>query len=180
MTPEEVEEQKQLIEDQRELFKNKMNDLRKDFQTKSKSFFSDATKDLFDRFPDLESFSWTQGEEYNDEEMQFYVSNCSESIEINGRRGEDYERRGTYEIQKEIDNLSKKISEDGLKKIEELKEEYQIVLDIEVTREKIAKHVSQILSLFKNDDYEMMFGDNSKITVNRNGTVTVEDYEYYH
>jgi len=173
MTPDQVESQKKLIEEQRATLKQKMGELRQEFQTKAKAFFSDATKSLFEQFPTLENFAWTQGQEYNDEGYEFYVRNYSDSIEINGKREDDQEGRGTYEIKQDIKKFA-----DRPAILVELQKELDTAQAVEDAREELASAVSKVLGMFESDDYEMMFGDGYKITINRDGSVDVETYDY--
>lgn len=164
----------EFIEQQRNELKLRMKALREEFQNKSKEFFSQATQSLFEKHPELESFSWTQGQEYNDEGYEFYANTDGECLEINGRR-EAQVARSSYEINKEIKHYS---SLNALSIIEELKKERLEVEILEKAHEELAGSVAKVLNCFNRDDYEVMFGDGYKITVNRGGEVNIEAYDH--
>lgn len=165
----------EFIEQQRSELKLRMKALREEFQNKSKEFFSQATQSLFEKHPELESFSWTQGQEYNDEGYDFYARTDGDCLEINGRR-EPKVARSSYEIGKEIKHYSSLNSSSII--IEELKKELLEVEIIENAHEELAASIAKVLNCFTSDDYEVMFGDGYKITVNRNGEVNIEAYDH--
>lgn len=107
-------------------------------------FVANLLLPLFDKYPGLENFGWTQGQHYNDSTYEFSVNNYSDSVFINGETMDDY-----YE------------QEDN-----EWKE--KAATDVEESLRKIVA--------LKDEDYEVIFGDGAKVTINKNGSVEIEDY----
>lgn len=160
--------------------KDRVKELRKNFDEQIEKLFSEATSSLFRNHENLESFSWSQSQEYNDNDYEFYVRIGQESLEINGGDQDDQdENRSTREIKQEIRKYtnSKAVGRDLILKA--LEEELEIAQKKENEGELLAKEVSKVLGYFNEDDYKTMFGEGSKITINRNGEVNIESYEHY-
>lgn len=172
-------EQKEFLDNQRESLKTKMKELRKEFEDKSKKFFAEATFSLFKQYPQLESFAWSQSQEYNDEGYSFYARTDAESLTINGNSepqgirdsctiGQDIKKHAKISMPTEANNLI----------TEGLKLELENALKVEEAHYELANAVSNVLGAFKEEDYEMMFGDGFTIEVNRNGDVNISCSDY--
>lgn len=123
-----------------------------------KDAFSAAAKELFEKHPEMETFSWNQYTPYfNDgDSCEFSANTEQESISING---ED-----AYEIAKDTDwsgSKPKPLPEDELSPLLPAQ-----------------KDVAEFLQNFDEDDYETMFGDHCEVVVNRDGTIDVEEYSH--
>jgi hypothetical protein len=133
--------------------RKKRSELDKLIQDAAKKLFAEASEDLFDKHPTLESFGWTQYTPYfNDGDTCTFSANNSEPA-INGEDDWDY----TYGRDKYYDG--------------------KINTKYDPNKKKLYDDVQEMTSNFHDDDLLMMFGDHCKVTVNRSG-VTIDDYEH--
>lgn len=119
-------------------------------QDRIKASFSDMAKEVFETLPKINSFRWNQYTPYfNDGDTCEFSANKDEySIRVNGRC-DDYE--------------------DEANEGEELEDsEYEQAKDL----------ISGFLSSFDDTLLKGIFGDHAEITVNRNGTVSVDEYSH--
>lgn len=114
-----------------------------------KAAFGEGAKDLFVAHPELETFSWTQYTPYwcDGDQCTFGVNN--DYPEING--DEVHDSRWDRTLKKSV--------------------------PIEHKLGPANKAVKAFLDTFSTSDYEAMFGDHVKVTVNKDG-VEVEEYEH--
>ena len=99
-----------------EELKKKMKILREEMKESAKTFFQDASKDLFATHPELEQFSWTQYTPYfNDgDECVFGVN--SDKPDINRETGWDMsDERALYETQQSVGKLLQTFGNDDMK-----------------------------------------------------------------
>lgn len=123
--------------------------------------FASEAKILFDNYPVLASFSWTQYTPYfNDgDSCVFTVNDYITVTDIDGNEQEDvtawsvrhYAERGT-------DWQGKPYTPSEL--------------------DLAAVATCDFLAEFETEDYLMMFGDHTKVTVHRDGRVDTDDYHH--
>jgi hypothetical protein len=61
------------IKEKLTLFKQEQNARAKEFRENSKNSFNQFCREVFDAYPELESFNWWQGDYFNDETTEFVV-----------------------------------------------------------------------------------------------------------
>jgi hypothetical protein len=128
--------------------KKEIKRLREEQVERAKTAFTEASKDLFVKFPGLDSFGWRQYTPYfNDgDECVFGVSNDEYSIIVNQHEnGEDEEQE-----------------------VGATPEEFK----------KIREAVSDFLNIFDDTDMKDMFGDHVEVTVTRKGKTETEEYSH--
>lgn len=122
--------------------------LREEMKAKSKQFFAEGSKLLFERFPELESFGWRQFTPYfNDgDTCYFRVRAYPESVYINGEGSEDWasEQIKAGKNEDEVWNLP--------------------------------ETVAGFVEGFDTDSMQEIFGDHVKVTVYRDADPEVTDY----
>lgn len=69
---------------------------------KAEKLICEYFQPIFEKFPQLESFSWQQGSYYNDETNVYHVRNDSSDLTINGRDMEDEVLGPTEDWQDEV------------------------------------------------------------------------------
>jgi hypothetical protein len=133
----------------------KREELKAQITEESKAFFKAESASLFDRFPKLESFGWTQYTPYfNDgEECVFSVNN--DYISVNGDDEAEGRVKPTYEWAKP--------PEPNPKYDADIAEMYPVI--------------QSFVRQFTDEDMKEMFGDHCAVTVTRTG-VEVESYEH--
>lgn len=112
-------------------------------EKEGKQFVAGVLLPLFDKYPEMENFAWTQGQVYNDETYDFRVNNWDGCIYINGQRSYDIRHSGVAGP-----------------------------IWFNDATQDISKALEGLLS---NDDFELIFGDGSKIIVSRD-KIEIEDY----
>lgn len=142
------------------LIKKEVQDAKKQAQKKAHEVFHEEVKNLFDKFPELESFSWDQFTPYfNDGDTCEFYSNhgeCGwqatidgEDIEVCQHEGIEYAEACDFDLQDE--SKWKNIQKTGL---------------------KIEKAIASVLSIFEQDDFQIMFGDHITVVVDKSGVKT--------
>ncbi len=176
--------------------KTKLNEIQKQIEKlekqahkESSKLISKGFKEIFKKYPTLESFSWTQYTPYFNDGNECVFSAHTDYISINGSEQDE----STYELRQFLDTLHNPKKEIARlqKRIEECKKEkysYGYLEDkiksiesgsIEETRNKLAilEDISQILSSIDDDCYKSIFGDHVRVTVTKDGWST-EGYEH--
>ncbi len=125
---------------------------RREMDELAKEYFGQGSKVLFDAFPSLESFSWTQyAPRYNDgEECVFRAHTNSDEIEVNGVEYDD-----TYDYDRST----------WTRTVEEAYADIYPVYD----------EIADLLDAVGDDTLKAMFGSDVMVTVDRKG-VTVDEY----
>jgi len=126
----------------------------------AKDFFSA----IFEQFPDVVSFGWTQYTPYfNDgETCEFSVNSYAESIYINGINGDEQE--------------SNEYDEDSdLNEDEDSEESDEI--DPAVANEA-REIIAEILEAINSDVLLDMYGDHATVTIKRSGKAVINEYEH--
>lgn len=137
-------------------------------QQQMQAAFTEGTKELFELFPNLQAFGWTQYTPY---------FNDGDPCEFSGARDvcmlfTDSEVEESEDAENEDERLEARI--------ESFKEN---LYDYEVWDEKngpngaAIKAVNEFVRIFDDDDYLALFGDHQQVTVTREG---VETEEYSH
>jgi hypothetical protein len=176
--------------------KSKLNDIQKQIeklekqaQKESSKLISKGFKDIFKKYPDLKSFSWTQYTPYFNDGDECVFSAHTDYISINGSEQDE----STYELRQFLDVLHNPKKEIAAlqKRIEECKKEkygYSYLEDeinriesgsIDETKNRLAilEDIGQILSSIDEDCYKSIFGDHVRVTVTKDGWST-ESYEH--
>lgn len=140
--------------------KARMIELEQEMQNAGKTFFTNAAQDLFDKYPELDEFSWTQYTPYfNDgDECIFSVHSDYPEGVVNGERVDELTKSyGTW------DSVNRKYIP---------KAESELTLE-----DRIGEDLTTLLGAVPTNTMKQMFGDHVKVTVNREGIV-VEDYDH--
>jgi len=142
-------------------FKKTYEEARKQLSEQAGQAFKEMAKELFERFPTMESFSWNQYTPYFDDgdECVFRVNSDAESISINGLDGYDVEQVG-YD--------GKTIYNPGAYPEGMSKEDSLLVYDA----------VAEFLNQFDDEILLDLYGNHSTITIHRNGKAEVETYDH--
>ena len=171
------------------LLNNQIGKLEEKVNKESKKLITKGFKDLFKKYPDLKSFSWTQYTPYfNDGDECIFGAN-TEYLSINASEEEE----SVYQLRKFLDDLEhpRKAINALTKRIEEYKKnkwDYAYLEEsiktiqnssIEDTKAKLKmlEDIDSVLSCISNDTYRDMFGDHVKVTVTKEGWTT-ESYEH--
>ena len=135
----------------------------------SREVFEGWCKDVFDKNPRLESFSWNQYTPYfNDGDTCVFSAN-TDYLKINGEYADDSDwiSENTVTSWGTYNRETKKY--EG--RVEVPNESYDAELD------KVTQEIKDFLCLFDDDFYIRKFGDHSEITVTKEG-IEVEEYEH--
>lgn len=141
-----------LKEAQRQIHE-KMAAMKEELKTLGEKLFREGSQDIFDAFPTVKSFSWTQYTPYfNDGDECVFGVNDYFRVELeDGTELEDvYD--SSYRNQRKIDAGEE--------------------LDLE---DNLGVALSELVSGIDNDTMKSLFGDHVRVTVNREGI----DTEYY-
>jgi restriction endonuclease S subunit len=144
-----------LLEAQQEIHR-KMEEMKTELKTLGEKLFKEGSQDIFDTFPDIHSFSWTQYTPYfNDGEPCEFSVNHYFTV-YGGDEYPLYEEISYYPnwIQRKLDRG------------EELTEE-----------EKLGQTLGILIGSIDNDTMLALFGDHARVTVTREG-IDVEEYEH--
>lgn len=151
-----------------EALKEKMANLRKEYVETAKVEFTELSKELFEKYPELKSFGWAQYTPYfNDgEECVFAARTDRETIYINGVNEWDDDElvEGALDLHK--------LAED-----QEYKDGKFIPKAHDAKAKKIVSAVYKFLQSFDNDFLKEAFGDHVKVTVTADKT-DIDDYQH--
>lgn len=136
--------------------------MEKEIQEKSKEILTFSTKELFEKHPKLESFSWSQYTPYfNDgDECIFSVNNSYIEVKFDGK---EFEEVSGSSFDKHNPSYG---STDYNKETRE-----------NVGLEEAYKDIEELLSSIDEDSYNNIFGDHVKVISSRKGFKT-QDYEH--
>lgn len=142
-----------------------INKLKDEIFELSKDLFSKVTKEIFDKYPRIESFSWTQYTSYT---KGVFVANVCD-IKINGELVDQSDwinpdtiiGQGTW-------NKEKKIFE-NMKIVPNVK--YDSVMS------DASNEIVNFLSYFDDDFYLDQFGDHAEIVITKQG-VNIHEYDH--
>ena len=163
--------------------------LEKQASKESQKLITKGFKEIFKKYPDLQSFSWTQYTPYFNDGDECTFSANTESIYLNDAEEDD----SVYGLEQFLDKLKhpKKAINQLKKRIEEYKKEkysYTWIEDeieriengsIEETEHKLMmlQDIQQIFSHIDDNCFRAMFGDHVRVTVTKKGWST-ESYEH--
>src|SRR4051812_33293152 len=98
--------------------KAKMEELREQMKSAAKDFFRDASKDLFEENPKLESFGWTQYTPFFNDGEPCVFSVHNDEPDVNGIDGWDSmysdENKHLKPLQKKVTKLLQAFSDDDM------------------------------------------------------------------
>jgi len=182
--------------------RKKIADAKKVMEETAKGLFSEMATDLFDQNSALMSFQWTQYTPYYcdgdvcefscngdyptvsmmvDGDLLGYDSNSGE-FTVNGHEEESvdslqrsFKSLGVDEYKKNgrtyaFDKKTNKVTVDG-QKVKTYDERRTMF-------EGLEKTVGSFMRNFEDEDMETMFGDHVQVTVKRDGTINVEEYQH--
>jgi hypothetical protein len=148
---------------------SKISDIKKEVVDLSSNIFEDFYKYIFEKYPKLESFGWTQYTPYfNDGDVTIFSVN-TDYISINDECVDDADWSSKVNIiswgtwNRELRVYEGKVEEPNPKYDNELS--------------SASSEISNFLGNFDNDFYLAKFGDHAEITVTKNG-VDISDYEH--
>jgi hypothetical protein len=148
---------------------SKISDIKKEVVDLSSSIFEDFYKYIFEKYPKLESFGWSQYTPYfNDGDTCIFSVN-TDYISINDEYVDDADWSSKVNIiswgtwNRELRVYEGKVEEPNPKYDNELS--------------SASSEISNFLGGFDNDFYLTKFGDHAEITVTKNG-VDISDYEH--
>lgn len=148
------------IKDSFKELNKKMEEFEKQFREEGSKLFKEITKEVFDQFPEVNSFSWTQYTPYfNDGDECTFGVNDVDTINGFSEYGDDDEND-----QKNSENIFEKYNWEKSKS------------------DKRAFEIVETLRAFVNsapeDVLRSLFGDHARVTVYRDKKAKVEEYEH--
>jgi hypothetical protein len=143
--------------------KKKIAALKTELKNAASEAFADLSKDVFTANPSLISFGWAQYTPYfNDgDTCTFSALTSYPTVTIKASDGVEVtydSNRGEYTDGDDNEIEDTALYSEGVDKLEE--------------------SVQEFLGSFDDDDLLTMFGDHQKVTVKRDGTVDLNDYEH--
>jgi hypothetical protein len=156
-----------------------------------KDLFAQASAEVFAANPRLISFGWTQYTPYfNDGDECIFRCN-TDYIRLNVDESEEEEEVVEPVVEGEE---PKEVEDDDEEDDEEDEDEYddddddedefdgygldEIPEDKLTPKQKAGKAVLDLLSLFADEDYKLLFGDHVKVTVSSTGVHTTTEYSH--
>lgn len=147
-------------------YEKKTAALRQEMIALGEQFFASESKKIFDEFPELESFSWRQYTPYfNDGDECVFRVYADWGIEVVLSTGEVFDELSPYRdtIYVHVDGRYQSRPNPNKERTLE---------------NKLHDAIVPFISSIDDETMKYMFGDHCKVTVNRNGTVDVDDYEH--
>jgi hypothetical protein len=148
---------------------SQISDIKKEVLDLSSGIFEDFYKYIFEKYPTLESFGWTQYTPYfNDGDTCIFSVN-TDYISVN----DEYVDESKWSSEVNVLNWGNwnrelKVYED---RVEEPNPNYDPVLT------EASNEITNFLGNFDNDFYLSKFGDHAEITVTKSG-VDISDYDH--
>lgn len=155
--------------DYKEIKKN-IRILRDQTKKTAAEYFWRGTENIFKKYPNLESFAWTQYTDYfNDGDTCYFSAHWDYAMEINGLNINEIQYRDKPCLQYKRKAHERSCCEqDG----EKLEFNTEIINNVD----NVKRDIKEFLSVFENVDFQDMFGDHVKVIVNKDGIKT-ESYE---
>lgn len=119
------------------------------------SLFTDASKDLFEKHPKLNSFSWTQYTPYFNDGEPCEFSVYKDYITVTDTDG----------------NVDDEICGSSIRRMLDTGKDWRGNPATPTELEVMGLDVSDVLDQFTDEEFLMMFSDHAKMTVYRDGTV---------
>jgi len=148
---------------------SQISDIKKEVLDLSSGIFEDFYKYIFEKYPTLESFGWTQYTPYfNDGETCVFYANTN-CISVNDEYVDDANWASEVNVINWGNwNRELKVYEG---RVEEPNPNYDPVLT------EASNEITNFLGNFDNDFYLSKFGDHASITVTKDG-VDISDYDH--
>lgn len=148
----------------------------------SGKFFAEQSKVIFDQFPTLKSFSWTQYTPYfNDgDECTFGANTDYPTVRLTSSKPSNDEGEDFIDEDDEFEDDDDYVSIYNVQKTVDGKyiDKYSAGEEITDQKKIITYEVAQFLQEFQEDALKMMFGDHVRVTVHRDGSVEQDEYEH--
>ena len=144
--------------------KKKRDEMEKEFQSLAGELFKEKASGLFEKYPTLKSFGWAQYTPYfNDgDECIFGVNDENIYLEMDGESVDEDSDEHNYGF--DAWSINYKIKHEGENSLTE--------------SERAALDASDFLKTFEEQTLKFMFGDHARITINRDGTSSVDGYDH--
>lgn len=174
----------QSLQDRQYAANLRKQELQKELDAINQEIFGAYSKELFEKFPTLEYFRWTQYTPYfNDgDECIFRVNNEPRSLKVNGVEIDDVDnvhvRTSTW------DNSSRKYieyTEEQVLALPENQEAFEILESIDMTYHDYDAMIGEISNFLSSQDEYLMketFGDHAIVTLYRDGTSDSDGYDH--
>jgi hypothetical protein len=163
------------------IFKEQYQAARKQMTDTAQSAFKEFTADFFEQFPGVKKFGWIQYTPYfNDgDTCEFSVQNDYDSIKINGVSYYDRDEQEELELgpctkcDAELEEGDKFCSQCGTIVPTPVNE---ALTEKEIT--DAAKHAAEMLGNFDEDIMRDLYGDHVQVTIHRDGSADVDQYDH--
>lgn len=168
---------KSSAEEKYNLLKIEYDKMKEEFLDKSKIAFKDIFSEFFNNNPEVENFSFKEYTVYfNDgDTCYFSVYSDAESIDINGINEYDDEDESEETFVTCIECGNEESSD--VKFCPSCGTEFPKVEKTEsLDYDKAREEVSSLLSIFDEDMMQEIFGDHVEVTINRDGSVDINEY----
>jgi hypothetical protein len=129
------------------------SELKSKLRALGEQFFNEQSKAIFDEYPMLTAFSWTQYTPYFNDGSECYFGVRSDLVKLNWNDGEFIGSRYNFTDESSTSFNKMKFKE-------------------------AANRITAVIESMDNEVLLAMFGDHAKITVARNGKVEVEEYDH--
>lgn len=159
--------------------KEQMKQLKQQQLEAAKGFFNQYSKELFDKYPKLNSFGWVQYTPwFNDgDECVFSAHTSEDSLRVNGFSLYNDDEEVSEESDTNPNYFSGyqehtyEIGEGG---------RYERVPNPNHNKENkaLVSEIVTFLQQFKNGDLKRLFGNHVAVTVNRNGEIGTEEFSH--
>lgn len=146
-----------------------IKELQDQLQKRSNEVFKEAFNQIFDKYENLQNFSWTQYTPYFNDGDACRFDAHTDYIYVNGEHIDDCDWMNEKKVISWGTYNREKRAYEG--RIEQDNPNY----DPEMAN--AVADVKKVLGLFDNNFYERQFGDHTKVTISRAG-VDIEDYEH--
>ncbi len=157
-------EMTELIEEYKGLQK-KIESMKKEFTKASAAVFASEAQQLFEKFPKLDSFSWTQYTPYfNDGEECVFSAHTDEP---HFQFGDDEER--DYYYFSEYDHVEDGYENTAWGQRPKYKKVKKTITPEELEKKECYEAVQEFLGNYDETTYELMFGDHVEVVVSKDG-----------
>ncbi len=171
----------QSIQDKKYAANLRKQELQKELDAINQEIFADMSKELFAKFPSLDSFTWTQYTPYfNDgDECIFGVDEEPRDVVINGI---ELDPDNIWIRTSDWDSATKQYIPYSPEKIQEVnKNDLQLLASAKVTHEEYVAIIGAISEFLSEQDEDLMketFGDHAIVTLFKDGTSDSDGYDH--
>jgi hypothetical protein len=161
-------------------------EMRQLYLATARNYFTEGTKELFEKYPTMESFGWRQYTPYfNDgDECKFRVNIDNDDVYVNGISFYDDDGDLSEELEEEkhalqelLDNVD--VNTSPFVSLQGIKDRLEIIESgVDKPAENLYKAVSEFLNQFDEDIFEDLYANHSTITIHRDGHTEVEEYDH--